>query len=249
MVWLDRTGPFVDDDRLTEPDDYFEYCGLDVTESGLGEATRRIKAREAAWTLSFKGGRLDFTVSPLIVDHGLAEARLGKYNVENVWTARDLAESAINSGPAIASWRILVEVARERFSRLVLPDSLYQNPALAQEPFEATIRDRVLVLLSHLDSYMGGRGSGGAEGPRARYIIETFFVGDRALFSGESPTNQRKFINELTFPDPEDSNKTIFAHWHGKISHRFFRVHFEWPVNTEATKLKVVYIGPKITKE
>ena len=44
LNWVDRTGPYVEDDRLAEVDDYFEYASLDITDSGLGEAARRVKA-------------------------------------------------------------------------------------------------------------------------------------------------------------------------------------------------------------
>ena len=148
----------------------------------------------------------------------------------------------------VTTWRALVDNARERFSRLRIPDSIFQNAALAQEPFETAIRDRIMVLLAYLNDYMNDRAPGGAEGERARQIIRNFFVGERAHFTGESPSNQRKFKSELTFPDPEFPSRFIFAHWHAKISHRFFRVHFQWPVPSDATKLSIVYIGPKLTK-
>ena len=50
------------------------------------------------------------------------------------------------------------------------------------------------------------------------------------------------------FADPEIEGREIFAHWHGKIKHRYFRMHFEWPVPRQATLLKVLYLGPKLTK-
>jgi hypothetical protein len=249
LSWLDRTGPFVDDDRLTELDDYFEYSGLDVTEGGLGEAARRVKADEGASTFSFAGGAVDFARSPLRVDHGLAEERLGSFDVSNTWTVDNLHQAVVNEGAPIRSWRMLVLSARERFPRLLIPDSVYLNPILAREPFDSVIRDQSLVLLGYLNTYMEGRLPNGAEGPTARAIVDTFFVGDRALFTGESPTKQRKFRDRLTFPDPENLGKPILAHWHGKISHRFFRMHFEWPAPTSAPKLKVLYLGPKITKD
>jgi hypothetical protein len=95
---------------------------------------------------------------------------------------------------------------------------------------------------------MSDRAPNGAEGHIAKSIIDNFFTGERALFSGESPSNQAKFRQELTFQDPAAACRGIFAHWHGKISYRFFRLHFEWPVPAEATQLKVVYLGPKLTK-
>jgi hypothetical protein len=132
---------------------------------------------------------------------------------------------------------------------LLIPDTVYLDKRLAREPFDAAIRDRVLVLLAYLNSYMRGRGPDGTEGDSSREIIDDYFTGDRALFSGESPTNQRTFRAELTFPDPENPGETVFAHWKGKISRRFYRLHFEWPVPKESNRLKIVYLGPKITKD
>jgi hypothetical protein len=249
LAWLDRNGPFVDDDRTPEIDDYFEYAGMLVTDSGLGEAARRVKNGDHASTFSFAGGAVDFAVSPLLVDHGLVEERLGQYPVTNVWTVADLVQLALSAGPSIASWRALVEAARVRFPHLVIPDSVYENPNLSREPFEISIGDRALELLGYLNEYTKDRGVGGAEGPIARSIIAKHFVGERALFSGESPSNQRAFRRELTFVDPLSPSQSIFAHWHGKISHRFFRIHFEWPLSAERTELKVVYLGPKLTKD
>jgi hypothetical protein len=246
--WLDRAGPFVEDDRYPERDDYFECLTLDVTNSGLGEAARRVKAGELASSFSFGGGAVDFGVSPLQVNHGLEENRLGVWDVTNYWLTNALRESALRELPDPFSWRTLVEGARQRYSRLTLPDYIYENAGLAREPFDAAIRDRAMELLRYLDEYMAGRAEDGAEGPGARSIIDNFFSGERALFTGESTTNQRRFAAELTFPDPEVPDRNIFAHWHGKISHRFFRLHFEWPVPAKASKLKIVYLGPKLTK-
>jgi hypothetical protein len=248
LIWLDRTGPFIEDDRTDEEDDYFEYAGIDVTDGGLGEAARRIKIGEASSTFSFKGGAIDFARSPLEVDHGLPEERLGKYSIENFWVVEALRSSALSSEPPITSWVLLVEAARRRFQHLVIPAAVHENTALAREPFEAAIRNRALVLLGHLNSYMADRDDAGIEGPKAREIIENFFTGDRALFSSESATNKEEFESALTFPDPENPGSMIFAHWHGKISRRVFRLHFEWPIPAKARKLKILYFGPKITK-
>jgi hypothetical protein len=144
---------------------------------------------------------------------------------------------------------MLADEAARRFPHLLIPADLHTNPILAREPFESSIRERIFALLGYLDAYMAGRGHNGSEGPEARRIIRNFFTGERALFSGESETNQVAFRKELTFKDPDDDRRTVFAHWHAKIRHRQFRIHFEWPVPTSAPKLKIVYLGPKITKE
>ncbi len=248
LAWLDASGPFAEDDRTSEPDDYFECLSLDVTDGGLGEATRRIKGEELAMTFSFPGGAHDFGHSPLVVSHGLPEDRLGTYSVPNTWESDALAASVIHALPPITSWRALVEVARERCPRLIVPDAVFLRRELAGEAFSTVIAETALRQMGYLDAYMAAREPDGSDGPRAREIVEQYFTGDRAPFSGESDSNQRDFRDEMTFADPVVEGAYVFTHWHGKISHRFFRMHFEWPVPSDRRKLKVLYIGPKITK-
>lgn len=243
--WLDKTGPFVDDDRLDEVDDYFEYRDVEVTATGLGEAARRTKAGLKCTTYSFVGGEIDFAINPLGVDHGLREERYGRYSVANLWEIDTLVNQALAAGPPIRSWPALVEAARRRFPNLEIGE-LQANSALAREPFEASLRDRSLELMKVLNDYVGNRNEDGVEGPLARELVETYFTGERALFTGESTTNQNLFANEMTFN--RVSGGRYFAHWHGKISHRVFRLHIEWPLEKGRKKLEIFYLGPKITK-
>ena len=245
MSWLDRTGPFVDDDRSHEDDDYFEYQGLDVTSSGLGEATRRTKLGEDCATFSFERGAVNFAVDPLTVDHGLAEDRLGQYDVDNRWDLAALEASIASLRPPVTNWEELVTLARERFQNLAFND-LHLDRALSREPFESSISDRALRLLDILDRYMEDRRPDGSIGPAGKELFENFFLGDRAVFSNESATNIEKFREEMTFRSLD--GRLVFAPWHGKISHRHFRLHFEWPVDAGCEKLSVLYLGPKITK-
>ena len=244
--WLDKTGPFVDSDRLNEDDDYFEYAGVDITETGLGEATRRTKAGTECTAYSFVGGVTNYEVNPLEVDHGLPEERYGQYRVPNLWQTDLLVKQARSAEAPIRSWHALFEAARKRFPNIEI-GTLHTNPALAREPFAASLRDRSLELMKILDDYVSGRNENGTEGPEAREIVETYFTGDRALFSGESPTNQNQFARQLTFK--RISGGSYFGHWHGKISYRFFRMHFEWPLEKDRKKLEIFYLGPKITKK
>jgi len=247
LAWVGRNGPFIEEDRLEEPDDLFQCLGVEVTDGGLGEAARRMKARQDAAAVSLPGGNPDFGITPLPVVHGFEDEPLGSYDVLNFWNADEALDATLALEPPAMTWRATIESARARFPHLVLPDALWEDRRLARDPFEGMIRDRIYVLLGLLNVYMADRAAGGAEGPIAQDIIRTHFGGDRALFSGESASNQRDFANELTFSDSE-GGADIFAHWHGKISHRHYRIHFEWPVPAEAARLKVVYIGPKLTK-
>lgn len=243
--WLDKNGPFVEEDRLPEADDYFEYRHVEVTATGLGEATRRTKAGLACATYSFVGGAVDFTIDPLEVDHGLPEERYGRYSVANAWGADALADQAATVGAPIQSWADLAAAARQRFPHLEI-GPIEENPSLAREPFEASLRDRSLELMKLLNSYVAGRNLDGSEGPASREIVQTYFTGERALFTGESATNRVAFESEMSFRRTTGGH--YLAHWHGKISHRYFRLHFEWPLEKSRKKLEVFYLGPKITK-
>jgi hypothetical protein len=128
----------------------------------------------------------------------------------------------------------------------------FDNSKLPAEPYSRVIGDRAQALCRHLDEYMASRNVGGADSPRCVEIVRTLFsnaTGAEPLFTGESPSNQESFKNEMMFPDPEVRDKKIFAPWHGKIRHRVLRMHFEWPVPRTAQQMKIFYLGPKLTKE
>lgn len=246
MRWLDSTGPFVDDDRTEEADDYFECEGLEVTASGLGEAARRTKCGEECASFSFQGGETDFARSPLHVFHGLPEAPLGRYAIRNLWRVAELEADVLAAPREVSSWDDLTRVAKDRFDKLEVPD-FHLDPRLAREPFEAPIATSAMELLAILNEYVGDRGKGGEEGPRSREIVEQFFSGKNARFSPESDTNRKKFKQEMTFTRRDGTE--ILADSHGKIRRRFFRMHFEWPLNGSRAKMGIFYLGPKLTKD
>ena len=69
---------------------------------------------------------------------------------------------------------------------------------------------------------------------------------DRSLdLAGELYRINERFQNEMTFVDPDDATRTVFAHWHGKIRHRHFRMHFEWPVSKGILAAKGVLSWPE----
>jgi hypothetical protein len=252
LQWINQRGPFLDDDRLAEKDDLFECLGIDVTDQGLGEAARRIARGLIAATWSFVGGPTDFARTPLEVSHGLADAPFAVYNILNVWSAEAFRARAIDALTEPTSWADLTTHLRLRFPRLLIPDAFHNNPNLQAEPFSGAIADRVEELCRHLDEYMASRNADGSTSERTNEIVRIFFssaAGAEPLFTPESFPNQHAFKKELTFRDPNAPGRVIFAHWHGKIRHRFFRMHFEWPVPKASMQMKVLYLGPKLTKE
>ena len=246
MAWVGRNGPFIETDRLAEDQDLFQCLGVEVTEGGLGEAARRQKAAEAVASLSFVGGTPNFAQTPLPVVHGFEDEPLGTYPIVNFWSADAAAAAAVAAAPPASSWRTMVEAARVTYPSLNLPNALYTERRLAREPFDPIIRDRVYALLQLLEAYIRSRDHDGVETLASQELLREHFQGERALFSPETSKTQEKYNAELTFLKV-DGTGTVLAHWHGKISHRTYRLHFDWPVPAMTKKLTVFYIGPKIT--
>jgi hypothetical protein len=251
LQWITSTGPFWEDERHEEEDDYFECLSLDVTNHGLGEAARRSKAGADVYSWSFAAGALDFARTPLPVDHGLFEDRKGRYEIENAWQPNALHALAEAARPIPSSWAELFEEARLSYPSLLIPESMERDARLTREPFSTAIAEQTLKLMCHLQEYMESRAPDGSATDRSNEIIRNMFSGGggaHPLFTNESETNLRDFKAALTFPDAIRPGEHILAGWHGKIKHRYFRLHFAWPVARESSQLQLTYLGPKITK-
>lgn len=246
LAWITKYGPFWDDSRAEVADDYFEFEGLDVTDQGLGECARRQIIQINARSFSFLGGQQDWARSPLIVQQGLPEEPLGQIEVPNDCSMADLDAAALALTPLPRSWREVIDQAGMQYTGLVISDEIVT--VLQPQPFSAYIGQRVIVLLGVLQTIVDSLDAEQKFTNQTREITRNHFSGQRALFSNESSTNKRKFKDALTFQDPLDPKKRIFCPWHGKISSRAFRIHFDWPLSSQNEFIKVVYIGPKITK-
>ena len=198
-VWFASSGPFHDDERVDVKNDYFEYAGIDVTDSGLGEAARRAVLGMQVVTFSFAGCVPDFTHTPLMIDHGPIEEWLGQYELDNIWTIDELTRKAEQARAAPQTWEELIKNASEDYPFLLLSESIYENPSLKREPFSKTIADSAHFLLHILNRYMeiANQHGYGAEG--AKEILRNHFSGERARFSPESESNRNRFRNSLTF--------------------------------------------------
>lgn len=245
LAWLTKNGPFWEDTRAPNEDDYFEHGGQDVTNFGLGEAARRLLVGLQASSFSFAKGGFDY--SPINIQHGLSESPLGTVSVPNLWDANKLHQHELATAPAPANWLQMREQAQDRFDKLIL--SPYSIDRLQREPFSQYVVDRVFVLLDVLQKFMDYRLEDGRYSEENHGLIAHHFSGTKAWFTDESETNKRAFREEMSFPDPEHDGDKVFCSWHGKIKTPQYRIHFEWPVEARCKKLRVFYIGPKITKD
>jgi hypothetical protein len=242
LAWLSKDGPFLEDDKLEVPG-RFLFENYDVTDQGLGEAARRCQANDDSATFSFGGGSIDFQIAELNVLHDLSN---DESVVSNYWEPAALRAEALQAAPPLMSWEALLAYCRRRFTNLMFGENI--EDVLRPHPFSVVVRDRTLILLRVLNDLMEHRDAGGALDATAEELRKQWFEGGEAPFSRESDRNEARFATKMTFEDPADKSKSLTCFYHGKIQTPAFRIHFEWPVPKGQDVLKVVYIGPKLSK-
>ncbi len=246
LLWINRKGPFWDEQRSFHANDYFELGGIDVTDLGVGEAARRTLLGSNSSTWSFpKGG---FDTSPLSVQHGLSQAPLGQIELPNFWQIQQLKQGILATLPRPNNWQEVLLAVKARFPNLVFSDEILLR--LQPEPFSEYVTERIFELLGVLQAFLEARHPDGSYSERNNELIAQHFSGGKAWFTDESASNKRNCKSVLTWTDPENAALKIFAPWHGKIKTPQFRIHFSpWPLSPQDKKLKVLYIGPKLTKD
>jgi hypothetical protein len=244
ITWLHQLGPFWEEARVHNPDDYLECNGDVVTDSAVGEAAyccihgidrRLVSLTPSTWEFS----PVSVTWMPDIGDGRTVE-------VVNHFDAEGL-EVALQSAPApIASWEHLENTCIARCPSLTFSENAFKS--LFGYPFAAGAAQRILILLDTLNKFktcFDDHGQRTAEGHR---IYQDHFTGDKAWFSDSSNPEKREFEAELTFPHPTVEGAYLFCPMHGKVKSPQLRIHFSWPVRADEP-LFVVYVGPKITKQ
>ena len=245
LGWFAKSGPFWENKRQPNEDDYFEYENCDVTDQGLGEAARDIIAEIAASAFSFRGSLIECEKTPLLVRQGLVEDPISTIKIDNHWRIEQLLE-ALQAAKTYKSWQDVFCEINLRFDGLVFPNNVIE-PLLSM-PFSKQVTKRIFELLHVLNELVSENNSTAERSDSGKELWNNHFVGKKAWFTDESSTNKSKFKQEMTFRDPEDSGKKIFCPWHGKIKTPQIRIHFQWPPPKGQNRIKVVYIGPKITK-
>lgn len=244
FTWLQQRGPFLETDRQHEENDLFWFEDTDVTDLGLGEASRQLVRKQSAAVFSIIGpARKKFETSPLRVTHGLVEEPISLIDVINIFRLDELVRCAENAEPEPQSWPDLLRVCGEKFDKLHIVDC---RNILAPHPFHPNAARQAIELLAILNeimSHLNNDSSLNEEGERLR---QEYFV-RQDWFSDEGDRNKQNFLNEMTFDDPREADARITCFWHGKINTPKFRIHFEWPAK-KGRRMLIPYIGPKISK-
>ena len=238
MVWLDRQGPFWDDARNHHPDDWLMAGDEIVTDTAIGEAaycsTIDIDRRLVSLAPS------EWNYSPIVVTFTDTATDI---EVANYWELASLETALRGSIPRIKTCEQLEEVCKIRFQRLWFAEDSFSD---LRRHFVPALVDNIIRRLEVLDKLMGERDSTGNW--MGNPIFQNFFTGGNAWFSDSSETEKNNFRKNLSFKHPEESGRTLFCPWHGKLGHQGYpyRIHFSWPLSADEP-LYVVYVGPKLT--
>ncbi len=245
MSWLTRHGPFWDDIRRHEADDWLECRGDVVTDSAIGEAAYRTMHDVECALISATPSDWDY--SPVEVAWRRETEGLDDRNasLDNWRDGAALNDWLHDASPPIRSWADLGERSRIRFGRLTFADRCFEP--LAGVPFARSAADQMVFLLSVLDGFASEFDATGARTPEGHRIYREHFTGEKSVFSDSSDSEKHHFRAQLTFSHPDRPGESLFCTWHGKVRHMTLRLHFSWPVRA-SEPVYVVYAGPKLTK-
>lgn len=234
--WLTRQGPFWEDARRHAPNEWYEYDGEIVTDTGLAEAAHCVEIGIDRRMVSFAPS--SWERSTIVVIRRENNAATDSVQLANYWNVSDLEQALIKADPEPESWEQLEEICRRRFASLNFSADSFRP--LNGQPFAPGVADRIRIRLDVLNRIQVARWRGTSEGRR---LYDKHFTGDRAWFSDSSDSEKRDFESKLTF---NVEGKFVLCGWHGKINTPPYRIHFNRP-SQPGDALHVVYIGWKIT--
>ena len=243
MAWLCRHGPFWDDDRQHNGEDWYECAGNIVTDSAVGEAAHYIRHGVDRRLVSLKPS--DFVCNPVSVELVFEDDNRDTVDVLNYSEPEDVDALFAAAPKALRCWAALEALSVSRFRHLTFAEGAFE--ALQRQPFKQGVAERMLVLLDVLHRLKLSFNLSGRRTEIGDALYNKHFTGDKAWFSDESHTNKVKFRNELTFPNPGIPGENLFCPMHGKVKSPQYRLHFSWPITADCPTY-VVYAGPKITK-
>ena len=245
LSWLTHHGPFWDDIRRHDADDWLECRGEIVTDSAIGEAAYRTMHGVECALISATPSDWDY--SPVEVSWSREEEGQDDRTatIENWRDSVALEARLQDAAPPIRSWRDLEDVAKARFRSLTIVDRCFEP--LAGVSFAKSAADRFLVLLEILNRLAKAFDACGVPTSESTAIYRDYFAGEKALFTDSSDSEKNQFRGRLAFPHPDRPGESLSCTWHGKVSRMTPRLHFSWPIRADEP-VYVVYAGPKLTK-
>ena len=184
MSWLTREGPFWDDLRQHDPDDYLECQDTVVTDTAVGEGAFRTLHGVDCGLVSVTPSDWDY--SPIGVTW---QRRIEGLNdrcaaLEN-WRSVDALEDELrHKAPPIQSWDALRKTSINRFKILTFATDCFEP--LDGIPFSMSGAKRFLILIDILDRFARAFDAAGVRTTEGHRIYQDHFTGENALFSDSS---------------------------------------------------------------
>lgn len=242
LLWLDRDGPFWEEQRRHPPPEYFECNNELVTDTALGEACFLEFEQQNAFLVSA-------TPSSHTADR-VAVVWRARPNKEPDFTARIQNFTSIgplrtfldeNQAPP-QSWKELLERIAADCPSLHLSPDISSQLGVTFYPQVANMAMRLFSILERINAAAIAR-----DWDLVNQLRADWMSGNNAYFSDSSESEKNDFGDDMTFGHP-DTGEGCFCPWHGKINHQVYRIHFEWPKPDGRVRLFVGYFGPKITR-
>jgi hypothetical protein len=243
LSWLDRLGPYWEDERAHDEDQWLEERDRIVTGHAIAEAAFRVAHGLNPALVSFAPS--DYNHTPIQVRwlHGHSAAT--DIEVSNHWDPAEVEVALKTAEPPVTSWSQLDVRARNRFPGLEFSSGAF-GP-LDGHPFVQPAANRFLLHFHIFNRFKQSHDADGRRTEGGQRLYDDHFMGDKAAFSDSSDSEKSDFKSEMTFPHPEGGGKTLFCPFHGKVKTPQLRAHFTWPVQKDQP-IRVVYVGPKLTK-
>lgn len=249
MTWLTQNGPFWQDQRQHSPSDYLECRGQVVTDCAIGEAAWCCANQIERTLISITPS--DWTYTPIVVNEISDAGKVNAIEVNNHWDAAALAAILALAPRPLGSWSQLAQQSVAQLTNLRFASDAFAP--LDGHPFVPGAARQMRAVLQILNRYKACFDEKGQRTVEGNTIYQDFFTGKKeggghgAMFSDSSDSEKSEFSKELTFNHPDDSIKTLFCPWHGKVQTPQLRVHFSYPISAKEP-LYIVYVGPKLTK-
>jgi len=244
MVWISKSGPFIEDEIIGDPDEYFSLAGdVVVTGTAIGEAAARYFQSLPACLVSFSPSNYQY--SPIEVSWYHDSGHVETCDLQNLWSTSELEQHLKDQQGLPQTWAEMIAQLPLQFSHLAfLPDL---EEYLAGEPFNLYVVERTFVLLDVLNKLKICFDAEGRRTARGEDLMDNYFRREKARFSdaSEQEKNDPRFRAAMTFRSPDGQSLECF--WHGKIKTPQYRIHFTYPIEKD-TPLYIAYIGPKLTK-
>jgi hypothetical protein len=246
MAWLTKGGPFWDEHRQHQDDEWLEVEQQQfVTDTAVGEAGYCCCNGLERELVSVSPS--DWLRSPVTVAWQVDNETKTTANVPNYWAIESVQERLSTIEPTFDSWDTLEQHIRVTCFAIEFSTDFLR---LKKYPYVKSVADWINILIQALNTLSDGFDKDGNRTKDADHAYETYFTGAAPYCTDESTSNKSSYENEMTFPHPSQANVAVFCPWHGKVNSpgNFppIRIHFSWPINQRGGVI-VPYVGKKIT--